>query len=60
MATSKADGKSRPLTVVFADKDPIVLEAIIELLRTKGYEVHPTQDGLETPPGDPPHSPRPG
>jgi len=35
------------LTVVFADNDPIVLEAITELLRTKGYEVHPTQDGLE-------------
>lgn len=47
MATPKADGKSGPLTVVFADNDPIVLEAITELLRTKGYEVHPAQDGLE-------------
>ena len=47
MATPKADGRSGPLTVVFADNDPIVLEAITELLRTKGYEVHPTKDGLE-------------
>jgi PAS domain S-box-containing protein len=47
MATPKADGKSGPPTVVFADNDPIVLEAITELLRTKGYEVHPTKDGLE-------------
>ena len=48
MATPRTDGKSGPPTVVFADNDPIVLEAITELLRTKGYEVHPTQDGLET------------
>ncbi len=47
MATPRADGKSGPLTVVFADNDPIVLEAITELLRTKGYEVHPVQDGLD-------------
>jgi len=35
-------------TVVFADNDPILFEAIPELLRTKGFEVHPTRDGLET------------
>lgn len=47
MATPGTDGKSGPPTLVFADNDPIVLEAITELLRTKGYEVHPVQDGLE-------------
>jgi PAS domain S-box-containing protein len=35
-------------TVVFADNDPILFEAIPELLRTKGFEVHSTRDGLET------------
>jgi CheY-like chemotaxis protein len=47
MATPKSEGRGGPSTVVFADNDPIVLEAITELLRTKGYEVHQTRDGLE-------------
>jgi len=48
MSTPTSVSKSTGKTVVFADNDPILLEAIPELLRTKGYEVHPTQDGLET------------
>jgi PAS domain S-box-containing protein len=35
-------------TVLFADNDPILVDAIPELLRAKGYDVHVTQDGLET------------
>jgi PAS domain S-box-containing protein len=33
--------------IVFADNDPILLEAIPEVLQAKGYEVHTAQDGLE-------------
>src|SRR5512134_1719311 len=34
-------------TIVFADNDPILLEAIPEMLQPKGYEVHVAKDGLE-------------
>ena len=33
-------------SIVFADNDPLVLEAISELLRSKGYDVHAVEDGL--------------
>jgi len=39
--------ESRLPSIVFADNDRLVLEAIGELLRSKGYEVHLAQDGLE-------------
>jgi len=48
MSTPTPANESPGKTVVFADNDPILSEAIPELLRAKGYEVHPTQDGLET------------
>lgn len=35
-------------TIVFADNDPILVAAMPELLKTKGFDVHCTQDGLET------------
>ncbi len=47
MATEKSPTKPSTKSVVFADNDPIVLEAITDLLREKGYEVHPARDGLE-------------
>jgi len=34
-------------TIVFADNDPILLEAIPEVLRAKGYDVYAVDDGLE-------------
>lgn len=48
MSTPAPADESAGKTVVFADNDPILLEAIPELLRAKGYTVHPTRDGLET------------
>jgi PAS domain S-box-containing protein len=39
--------KKTPKTVVFADNDVLLLEAIPELLRTKGLDVYPARDGLE-------------
>ncbi len=48
MSTPTPRGKSGGTSIVFADNDPILMEAIPELLRAKGYEVHPTRDGLET------------
>jgi PAS domain S-box-containing protein len=48
MTTSNADEKGGVTRVIFADNDPILADAIPELLRTKGYEVHVTRDGLET------------
>ncbi len=47
MTTSHPAAKANAKTIVFADNDPILLEAIPELLQTKGYEVHCAQDGLE-------------
>ncbi len=40
---SQAGGKS----IVFADNDALVLEALGELLRGRGYEVHLAHDGIE-------------
>jgi len=48
MATPSSNGKGVAKTILFADNDPILSEAVPELLKTKGYEVHSTQDGLET------------
>lgn len=48
MTTPSSNGKGVAKTILFADNDPILSEAIPELLQTKGYEVHATQDGLET------------
>ena len=48
MTTPSSTKKPGAKTILFADNDPILLDAIPELLRTKGYEVRVTQDGLET------------
>jgi two-component system cell cycle sensor histidine kinase/response regulator CckA len=48
MTTPCSDGTDVAKTILFADNDPILLDAIPELLQTKGYDVHVTQDGLET------------
>jgi len=48
MTTPNADGKVGAKSILFADNDPILVDAIPELLRAKGYEVHVTRDGLET------------
>jgi len=47
MTAQEADGRKTAKTVVFADNDVLLVEAIGELLRDKGYEVHVAQDGLE-------------
>lgn len=47
MRTSNSGGTVRKC-IVFADNDPILLEAIPEVLKAKGYDVHCAQDGLET------------
>ena len=47
MTTEKADNKNAAKSIVFADNDLLLLEAIGELLRNKGYEVHLACDGLE-------------
>ncbi len=48
MTTPSSNGEGGGKRILFADNDPILLDAIPELLQTKGYEVHVTQDGLET------------
>jgi PAS domain S-box-containing protein len=47
MTTSKSTAKDGDKTLVFADSNPDLLEALGELLRDKGYEVHFARDGLE-------------
>lgn len=47
VATRKVDTPTRARTIVLADNDPFILEAIGELLRNKDYKVHPARDGLE-------------
>ena len=47
MSAHKPDGQTTGERIVFVDDDPLVLEAIGELLRSKGYEVHLAHDGLE-------------
>jgi CheY-like chemotaxis protein len=41
--STEGEGK----TIVFADDDLLILEAITEILKAKGYAVHTAQDGLE-------------
>jgi PAS domain S-box-containing protein len=48
MTTLSSGEKTVGKCVVFADNDPILLEAIPEVLKAKGYDVHCAQDGLET------------
>jgi PAS domain S-box-containing protein len=43
--TSEDQGKAK--SIVFADNDPLLQEALGELLRDKGFEVHIARDGLE-------------
>ncbi len=47
MGALKPDEQPAGQCIVFVDNDLLVLEAIGELLRSKGYEVHPARDGLE-------------
>ena len=47
MTGKKADDQPAPKSIVFADNDPLLQEALGELLRDKGYEVHMASDGLE-------------
>ena len=42
--TTPGEG-NRP-SIVFADNDALILEAISELLRSKGFDVHVAEDGL--------------
>ncbi len=46
-ARQKSGSETAAKSIVFADDDPLLLEAIGELLRNKGYEVHQARDGLE-------------
>lgn len=47
MPTRESHPRTTPKTIVFADNDELILEALSELLRSKGYEVHEARDGLE-------------
>jgi PAS domain S-box-containing protein len=47
MAADNPSDKTAGKTVVLVDNDGLILEAMSEVLRNKGYEVHPAQDGLE-------------
>jgi two-component system, cell cycle sensor histidine kinase and response regulator CckA len=47
MPTRNSHTRTTPKTIVFADNDELILEALSELLRSKGYEVHGARDGLE-------------
>jgi PAS domain S-box-containing protein len=47
MPAQEADARKAAKTVVFADNDALLVEALGELLRDKGYEVHVARDGLE-------------
>ena len=46
-AKQKSGSATAAKSIVFADNDALLLEAIGELLRNKGYEVHLASDGLE-------------
>ena len=46
MRRADARGEATRISIVFADNDPLVLDAIGELLRSKGYDVHVAEDGL--------------
>lgn len=44
---TKSDHPGTAKSIVFADNDALLQEALGELLRDKGYEVHIARDGLE-------------
>ncbi len=47
MTNKKSDDPGTTKSIVFADNDALLQEALGELLRDKGYEVHIAGDGLE-------------
>jgi two-component system, cell cycle sensor histidine kinase and response regulator CckA len=47
MSTKDSHNRAEAKKIVFADNDELILEAITELLRSKGFEVHGAHDGLE-------------
>jgi len=47
MIMKKSTAASKQKTVVHVDNDPLILEAIREILVSKDYVVHNAQDGLE-------------
>jgi PAS domain S-box-containing protein len=46
MPGSTTPRESTKPSIVFADNDALILEAISELLRSKGFDVHVAEDGL--------------
>lgn len=46
MTMQNAKSKTAAKSIVFADNDVLLLEAIGEILRNSGYEVHLARDGL--------------
>jgi len=46
MPGSPAPQEGAKPSIVFADNDALILEAISELLRSKGFDVHGAEDGL--------------
>ncbi len=47
MPPQQSDARTVAKTIVFADNDALLVEALGELLRDKGYEIQVAQDGLE-------------
>jgi PAS domain S-box-containing protein len=47
MTNKTSGGQGTAKSIVFADNDPLLQEALGELLRDKGFEVHIARDGLE-------------
>jgi PAS domain S-box-containing protein len=47
MPAQESDARKPAKTIVFADNDALLVEALGELLRDKGYEVHIARNGLE-------------
>ena len=47
MKTTHAAKRSSKVSIVFAENDHLISEVMSELLRSKGYDVHLAQDGLE-------------
>jgi PAS domain S-box-containing protein len=47
MTPRESDSRTRSRSIVFADDDDFILEAIAELLMAEQYEVHRAHDGLE-------------
>jgi PAS domain S-box-containing protein len=47
MTKKATEGQGTAKSIVFADNDPLLQEALGELLRDNGFEVHIARDGLE-------------